>query len=184
MVKQGTKDLCHLRSTIHTTGAAETSRRGGRAPWGSTPAQNTDGDTPVTLPAKLLQPVLAGGEGEGTTSHSCNPPSLSEEVPVALETHLGGQCWQRCWPRRGASESRTAGNGPPPGGHHGHTGEVHPALPAPGRSGPGFPGHGWWEPGSARSLLPVCLSVYLPQGSRAPKCLDLVSPAWLSYLLP
>lgn len=144
------------------------------------------------LPCGSFQPnsfnqLRQEGRTKGTTSRSgpgCDPLHLSEEAPVALETHLSGRCWQRCWTRRGASESRTAGDGPPPGGHHRDAGKEHPALPGPGHGGPGFPGHGRLGAGSARSPLPVCLSVSLLQWSPAPKCLDLVSSAWLSYLLP
>lgn len=80
-----------------------------------------------------------------------------------------------------------AGNGPPPGSHHRDTGEEHPALSAPGLSGPSLPGHhreaGGPGMGSRGGPLPVCLPVHQPWWSQAPEYLGLVSLAWLSYLL-
>lgn len=80
-----------------------------------------------------------------------------------------------------------AGNSPPPGSHHRDTGEEHPALSAPGLSGPSLPGHhrkaGGPGMGSRGGPLPVCLPVRRPWWSQAPEYLGLVSLAWLSYLL-
>lgn len=81
-----------------------------------------------------------------------------------------------------------AGDGPPSGGHPRDTGEEHPTLPASGLGRPGFLGHHGVGArpgvGSQRGPLPVCLPICRPQWSRAPECLGLVSPAWLSYLFP
>lgn len=51
-------------------------------------------------------------------------------------------------------------------------------LPARAMAGASRP------PREALCRLPVCPSVRRPQWSRAPECLDLESPTWLSYLLP
>lgn len=115
------------------------------------------------FPAKLLQPVLMGGEEVEGAGHNL-------EAPVALETHLSGGCRQRClWPRCGALEGSVAGDGPPPGSHHRDTGEEHPALPAPRLGGPGLRGHhreaGGPGMGSRGGPLPVCLPVRWPQWS-------------------
>lgn len=199
MIKQCPGALGNLRSTTGTGDAGRT------VPRQRLPRQGAGGQAGLggrTRPLPSAPPPLrhgwrrplASGQTPSTSSEGGaggpgrDPPGLPAAAPVALETHLGGWSWHRCRPRCGASERGAAGDGPAPGSHHRDTGKEHPALPHPGRSGPGFPGHGGTGArqglGSQGGPLPVCLAAWLPRWSPAPECLGLVSPAWLSYLLP